>query len=308
MSVTVTSTTDSDEVVLAAIGGKLPELAPEEKIKSASPEPEAKEKDESTEESDSSESVDDAETEDHEEDEGLKDEEEKPRKKNGFKKRIDKLNRRISEKDMEIEYLKRVAFERQSSEELKAKDSVKKSEQAIGEPKAEDFDSHADYVKALSKWAWDQNKQEDEAKTKETQLKSEFQKQAESYKAKTEEFKSKVLDFDDVIEEVADIKISLALEDAILSSELGPQVTYELAKNRSELERINRLAPIHAAREIGRIEARINAASKASKPSEKMQTKAPPPISPVGSKGAGALQKDPESMSFKEFKKWRETN
>jgi preprotein translocase subunit SecA len=60
------------------------------------------------------------------------------------------------------------------------------------------------------------------------------------------------------------------LTDAILTSDRGPEVAYHLAKNPALAERLNRLSPIAAAREIGRIEAALEKSSPGT-------TRKPPP-------------------------------
>ena len=85
----------------------------------------------------------------------------------------------------------------------------------------------------------------------------------------------------------------------IAESEKGPQMAYWLANNRAEAERIARLAPSQQAFELGRIEARINAAPQARKVS-----KAPAPVQTIGA-GASPGGKDPSSMSMSEYIAWR---
>ncbi len=67
--------------------------------------------------------------------------------------------------------------------------------------------------------------------------------------------------------------MSDAMRDAIVTSELGALVAYELGKNPDEAERIARLNPIAAIREIGKIESRI----AGTKPADEVEDKEPPP-------------------------------
>jgi hypothetical protein len=83
--------------------------------------------------------------------------------------------------------------------------------------------------------------------------------------------------------------------------EMGnPEVAYYLAENVEKLAEIARLPVKAMARELGRIEARMEAAKAAPPP----VSKAPPPTSKIdASESAG--DKDPIQMSDVEFAKWR---
>jgi hypothetical protein len=61
---------------------------------------------------------------------------------------------------------------------------------------------------------------------------------------------------------------------------------YELAKNPEEFERINKLGALTAAREIGKIEAKLPDLSS-DKETKKITTKAPAPLKPVGGGSTG---------------------
>jgi hypothetical protein len=307
MAITIDSTTDSAEAVLAATGGVAKAKETEEK-KSATVET----TDEKKEASDASESAaendaDDESAEDSEEDskdEGdSKEPDAKPKKKKGFKKRIDKLNLRVSEKEQEVEYWKAQALKQQQPKTESALAQEKAPTEIEGKPRADKFETHEEYVEALTDWKLEHRERERETKSREAQVKLEYEKTAQSFQAKIAEFKESNDDFDDVVSDVDDIPLPMTVQDAIRTSDVGPALMYELAKNRDDLERIVRLSPIAAAREIGKIEARISKEPETR--SEKKSTKAPPPISPVGSKGTAKVMKSPEDMSIEEYKQWR---
>ncbi len=309
MAVRIDSTTDSDEAVLAATGSKQPsESQPEKSATDV-------ESDETTEVSDASkEETDDGDENSADVSEDENDEEDdskdaKPKKKNGFKKRIDKLNRRVSEREQEVEYWKREAMRQNGTQEkveAKAQPEIKlDATSSDGKPDINTFETHADYVEALTDWKIEQRELIKSYKEREDKAKAESQTQLQTFQAKVAEYKETVEDFEDVVNDVDHIPLSIAIQEAIITSEHGPQLMYELAKNKSELERINRLSAVAAAREIGRIEARLN--TEEPKKIEKKQTKAPPPINPVGSKSTASVMKSPDDMNFQEFKKWRES-
>lgn len=314
MSVNIVSTTDSDEAVLSAIGSKLAKNNEADETKSASSkDAKASKQDETAEDSETSENaeLEDSDSSESTDDEDLKDEskdDQKPKKKGGFQKRIERFQKKISEKDQEVEYWKREALKGKSPDKAEPETQFK-AKPTDAKPKAESFETHEEYVDALTDWKLEQKEKERAAKAEQAQIKNEREKQVQSFQSKVSEFQKSHDDFDEVVAEVDDIPLSMPLQEAIVSSDIGPQVMYELAKDRDELERINRLSPIAAAREIGKIEARLaKESSSAKETTEKKITKAPPPIAPVGSKGSAKTIKSPDDMSFSEYKKWRESN
>lgn len=84
-------------------------------------------------------------------------------------------------------------------------------------------------------------------------------------------------------EEIAlseDVPISVPMAEAIAESEFGADIAYFLGKNVKEAERIAKLSPMTAAREIGRLEAKFAASATVSK--------TPPPGKTVGARGGAS--------------------
>jgi hypothetical protein len=284
-NIQVTSTTDSPEAVMAAVGN----LAPKEEIVVEETENETKGEEKPPETLEESEE----EVEASEDDEP---EEERPKKKGGFKRRIEKLNSKISQAEQEREYWRQQALKAQAQPQAKPQATPE------GKPSPENFESHDDYVEALTDWKLDQKLQAQSVKQRESQIKSEHQARVDAHINRVQAFAKNHEDFEEAMEDVDDIPISIAVQEIILESENGPELMYELAKNRKEFERICALPALAAARALGRFE------SKLSKQQETKTTKAPPPIRPVGSKSSSGVNKKPEDMDFQEYKRWRAQN
>jgi chromosome segregation ATPase len=312
MSIEIASTTDSKEAVMAAKGDLASKKESEVEQKSVSSQ--SDEQDETTEKSDISEKEsndesDDYESEDELEDseedsEEIKDDEKPKKKKGGFKKRIERFQKQLSVKDQEIEFLKQQMSKGKTSDEAVAE--KKPQIDTTSKPTPDNFETHEEYIDALTDWKIESKEKLKEQKAKESEAKSEYQKQIESYQSKVLEVKKTHDDFDDVMEDVDDIKVSATVHQIILDSDFGPSLAYELAKNKSEFERINKLNPLAAAKEIGKIEARLTSKSESKK--EIKVTKAPQPLKAVGSGSKGTIQKSPDDMSYEEFKEWRKTH
>lgn len=231
--------------------------------------------------------------------------EEKAKKKGGFQRRIDKLNQRVSAKEQEAEYWKQQALK--SAGESKH-DAVKApTSTPEGKPKPENFDTHSEYVEALTDWKTESKLRERDEKQSKEKLDQEQNQIVSSYTEKVKTFSSKTVDFTDVLAEVDHIPLSAALRDIILNADNGPQLAYELAKNPEEYERIAKLPPMACAREVGKLEYRLASSSKTSTETNKKITQAPKPLDPVGTGGKGSAGKsitDP-SLSQSEYEMLR---
>jgi hypothetical protein len=247
------------------------------------------------------------ETDEAEEGESEEDnEEEKPKKKSGFQKRIDKLSKAKAAAEQEREYWRQEALK--NSPQQTEKESVETRITNDGEPNADDFDDHIDYVKAVARYEYNQAKLKDETDRKQNELKSKHENKLNEHSKRVMAFAETVDDFEDVVEDIGqDYLFSPALSELILESDIGPQVLYSLGKDMKELERINSLSPLAAAREFGKLEARLSKTSEET-PKEKQTkptTKAPAPLKTVGTKSSG-MKKSLEDMTQKEYERERE--
>lgn len=290
-----------EEATKSAQGGEISDPAEQKEESEASGTEEPKEKETESKESDEAESKEseeseDSEGEDKDEDDDSGEEEEekpKPKKKGGFQRRIDKLNAQKAEAKKEAEYWRKIALEKEQSAKSEDSESVDKEDapkNADGRPNQDDFDTYEEYTEALTDWKVEQRFKAKEEEERTSQLKSEQEKTLKSHNERVQAFREKTSDYDEVIEglaaEVDDEPVSPAFEAILVNSDNGPEILYELAKDPEEFKRVNSLTPLNLAREIGRLESRLTSNSAGTEKKESKQvTKAPPPITPVKSKG-----------------------
>ncbi len=117
------------------------------------------------------------------------------------------------------------------------------------------------------------------------------------YRERVTEAKSAISDFEQVVNSASGIDVRDEVADLIRESEKGPYLAYHLAKNPDQLRGLNAMTPVQAARELGRLEARLSA------PPPKKQTSAPAPISTVN--GGAAQRPDLAKMSMDEYVAYR---
>lgn len=237
-------------------------------------------------------------------------EKDQPKKKGGFQRRIDKLNSRYSEEKGKREALEtRLAQLEAGKTEAK---QVEASQQLTndGKPDPETFETHSEYVEALTEWKIDQRESKAKESAKQEQLKADYEKVRQSHFDREAAFSDKTEDYKDVVSEFLETnpKTSSMFEQLLVASDVGPQILYALAKDSKEFERINSLNPIAIAKEFGKLEAKYsNLPSEETKQEIKKITKAPNPIEPVGKGSSGAIRKsitDPD-LPFSEYERMR---
>lgn len=220
-----------------------------------------------------------------------------PKRKSGSQRQKERAERAEAEVERLRKLVEGVALKGAGAETPKPDADAPKAEQA-GKPDPEKFETHAEYVEALTDWKLDVREKARDAAAQKAQIEAAQAKRWSTYSEREKAFKAEVGDYDDVIAGVEDIVFSPAALDAISNSEVGPQISYELAKNRAEAERIAKLPPGAAYMAIGRLEAKIESAkSSEAKPEPKKQTNAPKPITPVGGKGGPTEKKTLEEAA-----------
>lgn len=213
-----------------------------------------------------------------------------------------KIERRFSEITKQREAAKAEAQkEREAREALEARlkelESKVNPQQAQAqddfgpEPKPEEFNDMFEYAKALAEYTADKKLMERdkaEADRKAAEQRQQFEK---NWADRVNAARSELPDFDEMIQS-SEVAVSDPVRDAIMDSDVGPQILYHLAENPEFAQELGKKSVISALREIGKLEARFEKAttSVASEPEVKTATvksKAPAPITPI----RGAISK-----------------
>jgi len=224
-------------------------------------------------------------------------ESEHAKKKGGFQRRIDKLS--AEKRDLEA---KLAALTAGKPTEKAAEPS--KADAGDGKPQLEKFESYEDYVEALTEWKLERR---EAAKAEQAKAEAAKQQQAElakSWQARQDAVRAKYDDYDEVVGQ--EISITRVMEQALLESDHGAELAYWLGSNPKEAERIAKLGPVAAIKALAKIEDSLSggSAEPPAKPKPRASS-APEPISPLGARGSVAT-KDPDKMTFQEYKAWRE--
>jgi hypothetical protein len=229
--------------------------------------------------------------------------------KDPVEKRIGKLTKkwRTTERERDFERAKRLEAE---TELAKLKSQIPSADK----PKRDDFEDEAEFLEALTDWKVESKLKthsevvtkkigEDAEKQAATEIEQELEEISEKGQDKYEDYSTVVFD--------KDLVLTQGMVETALLTDIAEDILYYLGKNPDISAAIGEMSALKAAKEIGKIEARLVAEKK--KPDEKKAdppapakklTQTPEPIDPVRS--TGAIDKDPSQMSAKEYRAWRE--
>ena len=232
------------------------------------------------------------------------------------KKQNPKLEKRFSEltkarKEAEAQ----AAEERTKREGLEARlaalESVKAPTQAPEgnqKPTPDNYKDAFEYAEALADWSAEQAlvRREQEVKQKEVEAKRE--KVISTWQQKLEATKAELPDYEDMVAS-STVTVNDTVRDAILESEVGPRILYELASDDEIAEKLSTMTTSSALKLIGKLEAQFEkteAPAKAERKSVAAKSNAPEPIRPLRSTGGVAdVAIDGEKLSFQQWKAGR---
>jgi hypothetical protein len=170
------------------------------------------------------------------------------------------------------------------------------SPQKDSEPKEADFNGdYFAYQRALTAWEVKKEVREEfetHRKVDDTKRMAARQREMiQDFEERSEDFRERIPDFDKTLEAFVKEggRFSPVLVEELHTSDVGPALAYQLAKNPQLANALNEMSPREVAREIGRLEAKV------SLPNPNKQTKAPPPLSTP--KGGAAQPADLHSLA-----------
>jgi hypothetical protein len=163
-----------------------------------------------------------------------------------------------------------------------------------------------EYAEALATFAANEAVVKDRQRQIEESQKAAAAQAEEAAKAHVAEARKVHEDFDEVIQ-ASDVKTHQRVLDYMTGSKWIAETAYYLAKNPEFVERINKLNPLAAIAEIGKLELTFEKPKPAEEtppaPAPKVSG-APAPIVPLQTNASGIVQTDPAKMDFKQLRKY----
>jgi hypothetical protein len=175
-------------------------------------------------------------------------------------------------------------------------------------PTPDDFKDAFEYAEALADWSAEQAlaRRDQEVKQKEVQAKRETVIQ--TWQQKLEATKAELPDYE-VMVQSSSMSVNDTVRDAIVESDVGPRILYELASNDELAEKLSAMTTAGALKLIGKLEAQFEKteAPVAGKKTVAAKSKAPEPIRPLRSTGGVAdVGTDGSDMSYQQWKAARQ--
>lgn len=214
-----------------------------------------------------------------------------PEKKGGIQKKFDRLTKAKADAEREASYWRGVA------ESKKARDMESTPIPPVKDSKLkpEDFHTYEDYIDAVAEQKAEAKFQASETKRRATEANERLLIINRQY----EEARKTHEDFDEVA-----LNPTLPINQTIMDASSGEnfaEILYELGKNPGKTAQIARMSPLQAAREIGKIEAKITSPKKTP---TTITTKAPGPVPKVSTIITTEVVPDDKKSRKELYAKW----
>jgi hypothetical protein len=224
--------------------------------------------------------------------------------KKEHEKRVGKLTQKKYETEQERDFWKNLALsnKQDSSHEDGSEAQQEPQSQELKKPDISEFETDTEYYEALTDYKVQVAMNARDEKVRQNK-EAEQQKVAQDKydQDTTQTIKEGRRSYPDDFDEVAlskDVPYSIPMRRLVMESDKSADLAYFLGKNQNEALRIAQLPSIKAARELGKIEARLSQTTKRT-------TKAPAPIKPLGG-SKEVVETDDDKLSMDEFAKKEE--
>jgi hypothetical protein len=180
-----------------------------------------------------------------------------------------------------------------------------------GKPKQADFKTVGDFTEALVEYEAKKAGEKARANANAERQQEQANQVIGQFVERQDEFKKATPDYDEIVG-AANIETPPAVMQYLVESEVGPKLTYHLAKHPEEVARLRKLSPSRQLAELGKLEATLEKKAEPpppnkgdeGKPTAREVSKAPAPIAPLEAKST-PVQKDPSQMSVSELREHR---
>lgn len=166
-------------------------------------------------------------------------------------------------------------------------------------PRIENFDTYEAYENAKEEYLLNKAEQRILARRQQEEQTLSLSRSQQEFNARIEKAAEDDPEIMDYVRDTT-LPINDAMASVIRDSDAAPQLLKYLGNNRNEAQRLFRMNPVLAARELGKIEATILATPK---PVPKKVSMAPAPVTPVTPAGSSTV--DETQLSIEEFMRRR---
>jgi hypothetical protein len=229
----------------------------------------------------------------------------KPKQNPKLEKRFSELTKRAKQAEAEKQALEARLQELES----KVAPAPQQVEQDIlGEkPQASQFQDAFEYAEALAEWSAEKALVERDKQEQQRKIEAERQEVIKSWTSKLEKAKAELPDFDEMVAS-SQVQVRDEVRDAILESDVGPQILYQLASDDDLAQRISTMPVNKALKELGKLEVQFERkeAPAEVKSEPVARSKAPAPIKPLtAGKGTQDVLIDGDGAFHGTYAQWK---
>jgi hypothetical protein len=227
----------------------------------------------------------------------------------------ERLRREHAAQAAQIDYLTRQLTQSSAPPTPTQPAPVQPSPSQTPRPRADAFQSHEEYIEALTDWKLDQREQQraqHDAQTREATARQTAQQQ---WAAREAEGRDTYDDYDEVVSRLSLAEtIAPLVADTFRESDVGAALLYYLGQHPKEVSHLNSLPPLAAARWLGQLELRVGMPPAANPPPRRAPATSgaagasPPattPMRPVGTGGTMPLTGFRPGMLLGDYERMR---
>jgi len=202
------------------------------------------------------------------------------------------------------------AQERQAREALEARlaalegqSAPQKAQNVNLKPSPDDYADAFKYAEALAEWSANEAVARREQEIKQQAEQAKQQEVLKTWQQKLDAVKAELPDYEDMVAS-STVSVNDAVRDAILESDVGPRILYELASDDELGAKIANLSTAQALKMIGKLEAKfeVQAEEPAKSKPVAVKSNAPKPINPIRGTGSQSVYTDGEQLEYQAYR------
>jgi hypothetical protein len=216
-----------------------------------------------------------------------------------LEKRFSELTRQRKEAEAKVKELE---------ERLAARESIREPQtepESNRKPTPDDFKDAFEYAEALADWSAEQALARREQEVRQKEVEAKRATVIKTWQEKLDATKAEIPDYE-VMVASSSMSVNDTVRDAIVESDVGPRILYELASNDELAEKLSKLSTAGALKLLGKLEAQFEKTEEPAKAEKKTvvaKSNAPEPIRPLRSTGGVAeVSMDGNDIPYQQWK------
>ena len=226
----------------------------------------------------------------------------KPKQNPKLEKRFSELTKRAKQAEADKANLE-ARLQELESRQTPAPQQV---DPVIEKPQASQFNDAFEYAEALAEWSAEKALEQRDIQEQQRKVDEQRNEVIKSWSAKLEAAKVDLPDFDDMVAS-SNVQVRDEVRDAILESDVGPQILYHLASDDDYANKLAAMPTNKALKELGKLEVQFERKEAPIEKSEPVaRSKAPAPIKPItAGKGTSDVLIDGNGAFHGTYAQWK---